>query len=297
MSPAPDQRPGVAGLTTDHHRRWARGLASLDDIARELGVKRQSVHGAMRRRGWTMENYQEPARDSPAAMDAPAATGSGASSPPAPGRIQRAPAAVTDDLAAGVFVDEATRQKLYVSAGRSALRIATALLGEVDATVTREKGHLTPIAIGRLLENAERALGLMLPFVRPADGEGMTRMSIEVISPEQDAAIQHELADAHDAEADQPSLHPPAGARTNHQQPANIPLRRRVMVQGPLPDPTSFRDWLQKLIEANGKRHARDILLALDPSAPVGFNTPVDQLVELILHRTSGEPQRLNHLL
>ena len=44
-------KPGLAGLTDEHHRAWKEHRLTLDDIAAQLGVSKMAVSKRFRRRG------------------------------------------------------------------------------------------------------------------------------------------------------------------------------------------------------------------------------------------------------
>src|SRR5262245_22781231 len=61
-------RRGLAGITAEHRRGWEVGTLSYEAIAKELGVKKQSVWAFAQRNGWERKPPAlEPPRPAPPA--------------------------------------------------------------------------------------------------------------------------------------------------------------------------------------------------------------------------------------
>lgn len=284
---------GCAGLTADHHRRWATGVSSLADIGRELGVSRQTVHEALRSRGWTKLNHQKAI---PAAREAAQAIGSSErydDCTSLPVNIQPPQNDPEDDPTSErvSILTDVQRVECYKAAGMTTLQAGLAILAEAKGILDRDKGRHSPIGLLRIAEAFERAGRLVLPFLLddPNKSDRLTEMTIRILSKEEEDKIQADLAKIHggnvcDTESD---VRPPP-PKNNHV-PDELALRPRL--QGPLPDRSRFPEWLAYTAQRFGMRSLRDIATAL--GADVGYGIPKAELIAAILHRTGGDPQRL----
>lgn len=285
---------GAAGLTDDHHRRWAMGVSSLADIGRELGVSRQSIHEAMRARSWSKTNYAiihaVPATAEPA--DASEAVESDDDSRRANNASEeRTSAPVIEPVPERISVlSDDQRTAYYKAAGLATFQAGLMILTEAKGILERERGHHTPISLTRLAETVERAGKIMLPFLLEPPGVdgGLTPLRIEVMSDKEADAVQAKFAAAH-GQTENVIVNTPTASGTT--QPVENPMILRPHIRGPLPDRESFPDWLTAAARGQGKRAVRDLARAL--GADVGYAASVDEIIAAILYRAGGCPERI----
>lgn len=288
------KKRGINALTGEHHRRWARGLASFADIAREVGMTKQGVSQAFQRRGWTMEN-----------------------APSNPESV-KPPTAALDD----VLLPEAERLRILAASQRTLVGANLRLIGEIDGLLAREKGSLGVTNIGTLARALQACSDNVVRLLAREDDavDELESFEVRVMTEEQQAEVaeraQREAEgldgvlveeDADDGlgsavgTPDAPDRRSgPGSAGPSPTDLASAPAvppapAARPRLPGPLPMPDHYRAWLLDIGERHGRRVLRQIAGALD--RPAGVGTPPDVLVETIITATRGDPDRLRSVV
>lgn len=290
---------GTAGLTDDHHRRWAMGVSSLADIGRELGVSRQTIHEAMRARGWTRTNFAMshaiPAATELADGSEAVESAEDSSHQQNESRGQEINPVIEPMPERVSILSSEQRVSYYKAAGLATFQAGLMILTEAKGILERERGHHTPISLTRLAETVERAGKIMLPFLLEPPGEegGPTPLRIEVMTEVEGEALQAELSTAYG------EMHEPAHSRPSPSLPKADPSGPepvpKPLVKGPLPNQANFAGWLERIARDGGKRLIRQIALSL--GIDCGFASPTEAIIARIVHLTSGDPTKLESAL
>ncbi|WP_146214708.1 hypothetical protein [Azospirillum thermophilum] len=277
---------GVANLTPDHWRRVACGLASLEDVARELGVRRQTIHKAFGTRGWTKEAWAQRQQAEEAERQRQQQASASRSSP--------------DDAEENQgLLPEAQRDQLLRQVGLGIVKAGTTLVAELNAGIDRERGKMTPTVINSYLRAMERLNGALIPWLMPpppeAAAEQSSQLIVSVMSDDEVAelkarkVVMGEDDDAEDAPVSAAAPVPvatPCPSLSTAQSPKPL-----VTIHDSLPDRNQFGPWLHQLAERRGRRHLRDCAQALGLSVAAGQDTQL--IIDLIMHATDGDPERL----
>lgn len=271
-----DKRAGTSGLTEDHWRRVSLGLASLEDVARELGVRRQTIHKAFGTRGWTKEAWAlrrqaEEAERKQEACASQSPSGGVEDAEPMPG-----------------LMPEAQRDQLLRQIGLGVVKVGTTLLAELMTSVERERGRMTPTTMNGFLRVVERINSVTVPWLAPPPPEAaagqLEQLVVTVMTDAEATELKSRSVDLGEDNAEAA----PVSATAHPSQSPKSPL---VTIHDSLPDRSQFGPWLHQLAEKRGRRHLRDIAGALGLSVAAGQDTQL--IIDLIMHATDGDPERL----
>ena len=307
MSTNTNDRIGIAGLTPEHHSRWAAGLVTFAEIGNKLGVKAQTVHKGFKHRGWNRTNAPavEPAK------------------PVQPSRPDER-------------LTEAEREKMAAVAHKRILMGSMVLADEAVAGLQAARGKHSASSLnayGRVLRQAAELLtGLLYP-TQSEEGDGLTELRVRVLTDEEhdelkrngehgdkdefDDLEEDDLDDLDEdsSEADTgpgtsagarvsppspgPNAPPPGrGPDTSASAPTELaPTARPGWALPPLPDREGFRSWLEQLGVSHGRRYVREIAAAVSGRKDIGAGADLDHLVAVIEHATRGDPVKLKSLL
>lgn len=307
---------GLHLVSAEHRRRWEQGLLSLREIAEEAGVRKQSVHALAKRQGWTRapsgpscggesngtigKLTTAPPSPSVSSTQAPvqgASEGSKSVKDPTTVEIPR----TVDQLAAGIAGRDLPDLQLRMRQAFIQLYLYT--IQEATAFLVRERGNHGPQslrAIASIVARAQDQLTALGLVGDEAATEQPVQLAVRVYTPEQEADIRRQVEQDAEELRGPGSTEPPAvrstlGAETS--QPIAVlekaPAGPYAIICEPLPDASSFRDWLEMLGYRYGARHLRDI------SSAIGGVDHRDReaLVKEILMVTNSDPQRLVRLL
>lgn len=280
------ERPGIAGLTDDHLCRLDAGQVTQSELARELGVTKQAISKAVRRRkglGATTP-APEPARESPAPENRPAE---------AHARQKVAASATNPDAEA-----EAEAEK-WASVGGSAWRgLASAysvLIVEVNGQLMQGRGKIGATAMNGLVrtlresEEGLRRLGLLPPVGGHQDGDQPTQLAVTVLSPAEEAEIRATIEEqAGDDGLDDSGAVVPLPAPATPEQPAPS----ASLMPTALPSREDFTAWVEGQVHLRGAVWLRRVVGALGGQMAHGK----DRLVAEVLRITGGDPEKLRPL-
>ncbi|CAO3350672.1 hypothetical protein [Azospirillum melinis] len=284
-----DKRAGTSGLTEDHWRRVALGLASYQDVARELGITRQTIHRAFGKRGWTKEAWalRQQAEEAERQRQQHASA-----SRNSPGDA---------DKPRGLVAEE-KRDELLRQVGLGVVQAGMMLLAEINADIKSERergGKMSPTYVNSCLRALERINSVTVPWLAPppqeAADEQLPELIVTMMSDKEVAEMKARRVDLgeDDEDDDGTTSAGPVTVATTRATPAasqspKVPL---VTIHDSLPDRSQFGAWLHNLAERRGRRHLRDIAGALGLSVGAGQDTGL--IIDLILHETGGDPERL----
>lgn len=306
MSVDTNNRIGIAGLSAEHHARWAAGLATYREIGEELGVKTQTVHKAFQHRGWTRSN-------------APPIE------PPKPAQPSKPDERLT----------EPERERMSAIAHKRILMGAMILADKATAGLQAGGSNHSASSLnayGRVLRQAAELLtGLLYP-TQSEEGDGLTELRVRVLTDDEHAALklkgergdedefddlnENDLddLDEDDSEADTgpgtsagACVSPPSpgpGTSPTSRNPDTFvsaptepaPAPRLGWALPPLPDPEDFRSWLEQLGASHGRRYVREIAIAVS-GRELGAGTDLDHLAEIIQYTTGGNPGVMKNML
>ena len=280
---------GTSGLTEDHWRRVALGLASLEDVARELGVRRQTIHKAFGTRGWTKEGWALRQQAEEAERQRQQQASASRSSPGYADKTQG-------------LVAEEQRDELLRQVGLGVVQAGTVLLSVINADIKseRERGSkMSPAYINGMLRALERINSVTVPWLAPpppeAADEQLPDLVVTVMTDEEVAEMKAytvDLGEDDDAGATPVSSADPVSVATSRLSPATSQSPKpQISIHDSLPDRSQFGPWLHHLAEKRGRRHLRDIAGALGLSVAAGQDTQL--IIDLIMHATDGDPERL----
>jgi hypothetical protein len=295
MSASTSNRIGVAGLTPEHHGRWAAGLVTFAEIGNELGIKAQTVHKAFKHRNWSRTNA------------------------PAVEPVKPAQPSKPDER-----LTEPEREKMANVAHKRLLIGAMVLADEATTGLQAARGKHSASSLNAYARVLRQAAELLTGLLYPPpldDSESLPELRVRVLTDDEHKELK--LAgersdwdddlddDFDDLDGDDPdtdngpgtsagacvsppsSLGAPAGAPTE-PTPALAP--RPGWSLPLLPDRAGFRSWLEQLGTSHGRRHVREIATAVS-GRDVSAGTDLDHLVEIIHHATGGDPGVLKNML
>jgi hypothetical protein len=303
---------GIAGLTPDHHARWAAGLASLREIGEELGVRPQTIHKALRHRGWDKTNA--PAIQPPAAAPVAAPV----AAPPVEqtkasewlGDIEKDTIAarahrtlimggliLADEATAGLKTGKGRHSASSLNGYARALTSAAELLSDLLRPIPKDEADQLPELRVRVLSDAEH-LDLKRNGVRrdeddidgdygddlEADGLG-TAVGLGIAAGKAGSTSGPGIAAVGRSDTS-PSTSP------QPPTPTAPPARPAGPSLPPLPSKDGYRDWLAALGNAHGRRWLREIASSVS-GREVGAGVDMGEVVEIIVHATGGDPVAL----
>ncbi|HLY88418.1 MAG TPA: hypothetical protein VKQ27_05490 [Acetobacteraceae bacterium] len=281
--------PGVAALTLEDFEAHGRGEITLGALADRLGVSRQAVRAAFKRRGWTSSGVSS-------ADEAP---------PPLPGatvKVEAAPLAVESEPADAVELKERIGAELVqadvlllgiigrqlrhwhdtgTALGASQMKAAAAALSGIRENLI-QAGLVTPA------EDAERPIELRVRSLS-VEEEAEIRRAAEADDGEQSDGEEGQEAERAGGDDDAPPA--PSALLA---APLSPPVSARFIID-PVPvEAANFPVWLQRLALTRGARTLRQIIDALGGDPPAAGSGA--DLVTTILNLTAGDPARLSHL-
>lgn len=277
------QRLGLGGLTDAHLARLGAGQITQSELARQLGITRQTLSVALKKR-----------RQKQAVPEAPA---------PAP-RMQPTPVEPEPDDEDWNPLSPQLRRQIIGNMASVGVRA----LQEIAVAFSRAApGDMGPTHLNALIRAYRNVADVIAPFVcAPTDSdsaEGLTKMVIQIMAADEDAQVRQASEQAYQdqgfapipAPADDDDHDKPATVATapaTRPTPPVMALRTRVPN---LPDREDFQAWLEGRLAAGGRRHLRDIGSAL--GLDLGIGSDPGEVMDGIIHATGGDPAKLADVL
>lgn len=284
------ERPGIAGLTDDHLRRLAAGQVTQSELARELGVSKQAISKAVRRRKGVGATTPAPTP----AMESPAPENR-----PAEAHARQKMAAPVANPATNPDAEAEAEAEKWASVGGSAWRgLASAysvLIVEANRQLMQGQGKLGATAMNGLVrtlresEEGMRRLGLLPPVGGHQDGDQPTQLAVTVLSPAEEAEIRATIEEqAGDDGLDDSGAAAPLPAPATPEQPAPT----ASLMPTALPAREDFTAWVEGQVHLRGAVWLRRLVGALGGQVVHGK----DRLVAELLRITGGDPEKLRPL-
>jgi len=287
---------GLKALSLRHHRAWAAGSLSYQDIAAELGVTRQAVRQAFRRRGWDKTNAPpDRSEAAPPATQQPSNTsGAGAAAPQV-----LTPSVPASEGDGEDWLPEGVKDQYLKAAARGTLKASLLVIQEAYKGLERNAGNHGPTALSGYMRALGSAFQLTAALLhRPEEAADLTQLQLLTMTPEDERAIKEAASRALaetfgvDDGEDDSGTESKAGPDASPSCPA-MPPRASTPIDAstPLPGRTELRTWLLERGKTHGRRHLREIAehVGLRPA----LQDTEGYLVDSIMHAIEGDPERL----
>lgn len=284
-------------LSARHHRAWADGNLSYQDIADELGVSRQAVRQAFLSRGWTKVNVPSnlnsavPATDARTHQSAPGANADTQT-------VSKEPPASSPSRDAGDWLSDDKRRQLSAMIAQGTLDSIARVIRQVHTNLAKDTGQIGPSALSAYTRTLRNALEIAAGLLHPPDedhADVLTAFRIETMSDEDVARVKAEASAKHRGDEGDQLSDPdePSSAENNDEgePPVAVQASSPIDSSTPLPGRAELRSWLRSRAEIHGRRHLRAIAeyIGLRPA----LQDTEAYLVDAIVHAINGDPQRL----
>lgn len=288
---------GLKALSLRHHRAWAAGSLSFQDIAAELGVTRQAVRQAFRRRGWDKTNVPPDTSESaqPAIQQPSKTSAAGRAMPQL--LTPSAPASAHEGDGED-WLPEGVKDQYLKAAARGTLKASLLVIQEAYKGLERNAGNHGPTALSGYMRAIGSAFQLTTALLhRPEEAADLTQLQLLTMTPEDERAIKEAASRALaetfglDDGEDLPATESKAGPDELSPCAATRPSPSPIDDTTPLPGRAELRTWLLERAKTHGRRHLREIAehIGLRPA----LQDTDGYLIDSIMHAIEGDPQRL----
>ncbi|MGO4728190.1 MULTISPECIES: hypothetical protein [unclassified Inquilinus] len=286
-------------LSDRHHRAWADGNLSYQDIADELGVSRQAVRQAFLSRGWTKVKVPPDLSEAAQlAMQQPSkATAAETSAPQPLTPTTSASAQVESD--GEDWLPDGIRDQYLTAAARGTLKASLLVIQEAYKGLERNAGNHGPTALSGYMRALGSAFQLTAALLyRPDAAADHSQLQLLTMTPDEERAVREAGSQAffgtfgeEDDVEDLPDGEPKAGPDEPLPCSTTPSLLSPIDAAVLLPTRGELRAWLEARTSSHGRRHLREI------AEHVGLRPALQDtdkyLVDAIVHAIKGDPQRL----